>query len=185
MFTDRYSNLTIVLLFLYPFPVLQVFFLPMSNTIITGFKDDTIFGWESDTLNCKYQLPIPPGKTPHYKAYAPTRYGICTALHRNLFMSLNKRSDMLSFTCLLVVNFNLGSWLWNMTQTSYLTAYQCCTNEFLSNNTLILNLYQKAYIFKPPSFIGPLGASSVWIVHLSVCLSVGLSVCPSVIPSCL
>ncbi|KAK3086503.1 hypothetical protein FSP39_019322 [Pinctada imbricata] len=55
--------------------IVQVFFLPMSNTIITGFKDDTIFGWESDTLNCKYQLPVPPGNTPHYKAYAITRDG--------------------------------------------------------------------------------------------------------------
>lgn len=54
--------------------IFQVFFLPLSNTIITGFKDDTIFAWESDTLNCKYQLPVPPGKSPHYKAYAPTRW---------------------------------------------------------------------------------------------------------------
>lgn len=54
--------------------IFQVFFLPLSNTIITGFKDDTIFAWESDTLNCKYQLPVPPGKSPHYKAYTPTRW---------------------------------------------------------------------------------------------------------------
>ncbi|KAL5021911.1 hypothetical protein ScPMuIL_001066 [Solemya velum] len=55
--------------------IVQVFFLPLSNTIVTCFKDDTIFAWESDTLKCKYQLPVPPGKSPNYKAYAATRDG--------------------------------------------------------------------------------------------------------------
>lgn len=68
--------------------LLQVFFLPLSNTIITGFKDDTIFGWESDTLNCKYQLPVPPGKSPHYKAYAPTRWS----------------TIFIQFSCMLLLN---------------------------------------------------------------------------------
>ena len=40
--------------------ILKVFFLPLSNTIITCFKDDSIFGWESDSLQCKFQLPVPP-----------------------------------------------------------------------------------------------------------------------------
>ena len=39
--------------------ILKVFFLPLSNTIITCFKDDSIFGWEADTLQCKFQLPVP------------------------------------------------------------------------------------------------------------------------------
>ncbi|KAK3746386.1 hypothetical protein QZH41_018222 [Actinostola sp. cb2023] len=53
------------------------FFLPLSNTIITCFKDDSIFAWDSESLNCKYQLPIPPddGKSPHYKDLATSRDG--------------------------------------------------------------------------------------------------------------
>ncbi|XP_038069604.1 TBC1 domain family member 31-like [Patiria miniata] len=53
----------------------KVFFLPLSNTILTCFRDDSIFAWESDTLQCKYQLPIPPGDRPHYKAFATPRDG--------------------------------------------------------------------------------------------------------------
>lgn len=61
-------------MFLLPF---QGFFLPLSNTIITCFKDDSIFAWDSESLNCKYQLPIPPdeGKNPHYKDLATPRDG--------------------------------------------------------------------------------------------------------------
>lgn len=55
--------------------IVQVFFLPLSNVIITGFKDDTIFAWESDTLKCKYQLPIPPGNSPHYRTFVSTKNG--------------------------------------------------------------------------------------------------------------
>lgn len=53
------------------------FFLPLSNTIVTCFKDDSIFAWDSESLNCKYQLPIPPdnSKTPHYKDLATPRDG--------------------------------------------------------------------------------------------------------------
>lgn len=69
--------------------ILQVFFLPLSNTIITGFRDDTIFAWESDSLTCKYQLPVPPGKTPHYKTFAATRDGrILAAGGRTRFIHL-------------------------------------------------------------------------------------------------
>ncbi|ESO96315.1 hypothetical protein LOTGIDRAFT_227074 [Lottia gigantea] len=56
-------------------PLLKAFFLPISNTIITCFKDDSIFGWESETLSCKYQLPVPDGDSPHYKVFATTRDG--------------------------------------------------------------------------------------------------------------
>ncbi|OBS67011.1 hypothetical protein A6R68_04445, partial [Neotoma lepida] len=38
----------------------KVFFLPFSNTILSCFKDNSIFAWECDTLFCKYQLPAPP-----------------------------------------------------------------------------------------------------------------------------
>ncbi|XP_070574109.1 TBC1 domain family member 31-like [Ptychodera flava] len=55
--------------------ILKVFFLPLSNTIMTCFKDDSIFAWESDTLQCKYQLTIPPGKKPGYKAFSTPRDG--------------------------------------------------------------------------------------------------------------
>lgn len=69
--------------------IVQVFFLPLSNTIITGFRDDTIFAWESDTLTCKFQLPTPPGKPPHYKAFAATRDGrILAAGGRSRFIHL-------------------------------------------------------------------------------------------------
>lgn len=78
--------------------IFQVFFLPLSNTIITGFKDDTIFGWESDTLNCKYQLPVPPGKSPHYKAYAPTRWSTFT----------------IHFSCMLLLNIATTSYILQM-----------------------------------------------------------------------
>ncbi|KAK2844226.1 hypothetical protein Q5P01_010885 [Channa striata] len=52
----------------------KVFFLPLSNTILSCFSDDSIFAWESDTLFCKYQLPVPDcGPKISYKAFAVTR----------------------------------------------------------------------------------------------------------------
>lgn len=69
--------------------IVQVCFLPLSNTIITAFKDDTIFAWESDTLNCKYQLPIPPGKKPSYRTFAATKDGrVLAAGGRSRFIHL-------------------------------------------------------------------------------------------------
>ncbi|KAG7474161.1 TBC1 domain family member 31 [Solea senegalensis] len=54
----------------------RVFFLPQSNTILSCFSDDSIFAWESDTLFCKYQLPVPDcGPKISYKAFALTRDG--------------------------------------------------------------------------------------------------------------
>ncbi|KAL2084281.1 hypothetical protein ACEWY4_019799 [Coilia grayii] len=54
----------------------RVFFLPLSNTIISCFNDGSIFAWESDTLFCKYQLSAPQdGPKIHYKAFAVTRDG--------------------------------------------------------------------------------------------------------------
>ncbi|KAI0219941.1 TBC1 domain family member 31 [Lamellibrachia satsuma] len=53
----------------------QVFFLPLSNTIMTCFKDDSIFAWESDSLTCKYQLHTPEEKSPHFKTFTASKDG--------------------------------------------------------------------------------------------------------------
>ncbi|XP_041045482.1 TBC1 domain family member 31 isoform X2 [Carcharodon carcharias] len=54
----------------------KVYFLPLSNTIISCFRDDSIFAWESDTLHCKYQLPVPEDESRiTYRAFAVTRDG--------------------------------------------------------------------------------------------------------------
>ncbi|XP_064010298.1 TBC1 domain family member 31 isoform X2 [Pogoniulus pusillus] len=54
----------------------KVFFLPLSNTIISCFKDNSVFAWEFDTLHCKYQLPTPvEGSVLLYKVFAVTRDG--------------------------------------------------------------------------------------------------------------
>ena len=55
----------------------QVLFLPLSNTIVTCFKDDSLFVWDSETLKCKFQLPVPPqeSKQHHYRALATPRDG--------------------------------------------------------------------------------------------------------------
>lgn len=71
----------------------RVFFLPLSNTILSCFSDDSIFAWESDTLSCKYQLPVPDvGPQISYKAFAVTRDG------RNLVSA--GRSNLLHLWCL-------------------------------------------------------------------------------------
>lgn len=55
----------------------QVFFLPLSNTLVTCFKDNSIFAWDSEGLQCKYQLPVPPEneKQAQYKAMATPKDG--------------------------------------------------------------------------------------------------------------
>ncbi|KAJ7360430.1 hypothetical protein OS493_015531 [Desmophyllum pertusum] len=55
----------------------QVLYLPLSNTIVTCFKDDSLFVWDSETLKCKFQLPVPPeeAKQSHYRALATPRDG--------------------------------------------------------------------------------------------------------------
>lgn len=71
----------------------RVFFLPLSNTILSCFSDDSIFAWESDTLFCKYQLPVPEsGPRISYKAFAVTRDG------RSLVSG--GRSNLLHLWCL-------------------------------------------------------------------------------------
>ncbi|XP_034553747.1 TBC1 domain family member 31 [Notolabrus celidotus] len=71
----------------------RVFFLPLSNTILSCFSDDSIFAWESDTLFCKYQLPVPnSGPKISYKAFAVTRDGKSLAA--------GGRSNLLHLWCL-------------------------------------------------------------------------------------
>ncbi|NXN62094.1 TBC31 protein, partial [Rynchops niger] len=54
----------------------KVFFLPLSNTILSCFKDNSVFAWEFDTLHCKYRLPTPvEGSALLYKVFAVTRDG--------------------------------------------------------------------------------------------------------------
>uniref|UniRef100_A0A673A1J7 TBC1 domain family member 31 n=1 Tax=Sphaeramia orbicularis TaxID=375764 RepID=A0A673A1J7_9TELE len=73
--------------------VQRVFFLPFTNTILSCFNDDSIFAWESDTLFCKYQLPVPDsGPRISYKAFAITRDG------RSLVCG--GRSNLLHLWCL-------------------------------------------------------------------------------------
>ncbi|KAI3361372.1 hypothetical protein L3Q82_013551, partial [Scortum barcoo] len=73
--------------------VQKVFFLPLSNTILSCFSDDSIFAWESDTLFCKYQLPVPDSGTKiSYKAFTVTRDG------RSL--AAGGRSNLLHLWCL-------------------------------------------------------------------------------------
>ncbi|XP_062394922.1 TBC1 domain family member 31 [Sardina pilchardus] len=71
----------------------RVFFLPLSNTILSCFNDDSIFAWESDTLFCKFQLSVPQdGPQIHYKAFAITRDGKTLAA--------GGRSNLLHLWCL-------------------------------------------------------------------------------------
>nr|XP_057910143.1 TBC1 domain family member 31 [Doryrhamphus excisus] len=71
----------------------KVFFLPHSNTILSCFNDDSIFAWESDTLVCKYQLPVPDyGPRIFYKTFAVTRDG--------KILAAGGRSNLLHLWCL-------------------------------------------------------------------------------------
>ncbi|KAA8591499.1 hypothetical protein FQN60_016873 [Etheostoma spectabile] len=71
----------------------RVFFLPLSNTILSCFSDDSIFAWESDMLICKYQLPVLDcGPKISYKAFAVTRDGKSLAA--------GGRSNLLHLWCL-------------------------------------------------------------------------------------
>jgi len=54
---------------------IQVFFLPMSSTIMMCFKDDSIFAWDSETMQSLYHLHVPtPGeKSLGFKAFAVSK----------------------------------------------------------------------------------------------------------------
>ena len=72
----------------------QVFFLPMSNTILSCFKDDSIHAWEADSLEYKYQIPPPFGPAPHYRAFAASRDGsLLVAGGRSSFIHLWKMEN--------------------------------------------------------------------------------------------
>ncbi|XP_054638968.1 TBC1 domain family member 31 isoform X2 [Dunckerocampus dactyliophorus] len=71
----------------------KVFFLPHRNTILSCFNDDSIFAWESGTLVCKYQLPVPDcGPRIFYKTFAVTGDGKTLAA--------GGRSNLLHLWCL-------------------------------------------------------------------------------------
>ncbi|XP_062521814.1 TBC1 domain family member 31-like isoform X2 [Corticium candelabrum] len=57
--------------------VQKAFFLPLSNTILTCFKDDSIMAWEADTFCYRYRLCLPDSTThsPQLRAYATTQDG--------------------------------------------------------------------------------------------------------------
>ena len=50
-----------------------MFFLPTSNTLISCFKDDSVFAWDCDTMKCLYQLNSPTSEKPMYKCLAATK----------------------------------------------------------------------------------------------------------------
>ena len=49
--------------------------MPLTNIILSCFKDDSIHAWESESLEYKYQIPPPFGPTPHYRAFAVPQDG--------------------------------------------------------------------------------------------------------------
>ncbi|XP_011603682.2 TBC1 domain family member 31 isoform X1 [Takifugu rubripes] len=76
-----------------PVDIQRVFFLPFSNTILSCFSDDSIFAWESDTLSCKYQLPVPDsGSQISYKAFAVS--------HDGRSLAAGGRSNLIHLWCL-------------------------------------------------------------------------------------
>ena len=58
--------------------LLQVFFQPLSNVIITCFKDDSVHAWDAATMDYLYHLPPPPlppcylASSPRFRAFATT-----------------------------------------------------------------------------------------------------------------
>ncbi len=77
--------ITIIMLFVCLFVCLlfclQVFFQPLSKTIVTCFKDDSVHAWDSHSLSYKYQLPPPYGPTPHYRCALSYSAGLLSRLH--------------------------------------------------------------------------------------------------------
>lgn len=55
--------------------VQDVFFVPLCDTIVSCFKDDSIHAWDSTNLEYRYQIPPPFGPTPHYRAFAVPQDG--------------------------------------------------------------------------------------------------------------
>lgn len=80
--------------------LLQVFFLPASNIMLSCFSDDSIFTWETDGLVCKHQLPVPDsGPKISYKAFAATQ---CVCHHKQRYLLKNNNlmiTNSESLTC--------------------------------------------------------------------------------------
>ncbi|XP_065177540.1 TBC1 domain family member 31-like [Sycon ciliatum] len=55
--------------------VQQALFLPISNTLITCFKDDSIFAWTIDSLQYQYRLVVHDGPAPKFRALAASSDG--------------------------------------------------------------------------------------------------------------
>uniref|UniRef100_UPI00358F1C90 TBC1 domain family member 31-like n=2 Tax=Myxine glutinosa TaxID=7769 RepID=UPI00358F1C90 len=56
--------------------VQTVFFFPVGHTILSCFKDNSIFAWDGDSLSCKYQLPVPTNSPEvNYKCFAVSGNG--------------------------------------------------------------------------------------------------------------
>ncbi len=53
---------------------LKAFFCPVSNYILTCFRDDSILVWDAKNLEFKYQLVVPEKNPPFYRAFAVTKY---------------------------------------------------------------------------------------------------------------
>eukprot|EP00794_Sanderia_malayensis_P018697 gene18697-20585_t len=53
--------------------VQEVFFLPTSNTLVSCFKDDSVFAWDCDTMKCLYQLNSPMDSKPMYRCLATSQ----------------------------------------------------------------------------------------------------------------
>ena len=51
----------------------QAFFCPVSNYILTCFRDDSILVWDAKNLEFKYQLAVPDKNPPFYRAFAVTK----------------------------------------------------------------------------------------------------------------
>jgi WD40 repeat protein len=76
----------------------DVFFLPVTDNILTCFKDDSIHTWETSTLAYNFLLPRPSGPSPHYRAFALTQDGqLLAAGGRSQYLHLwDMRSHTLS-----------------------------------------------------------------------------------------
>ncbi|CAF1135236.1 unnamed protein product [Adineta ricciae] len=53
----------------------RAFFCPVSNYILTCFRDDSILVWDAKNLEFKYQLVVPEKNPPFYRAFAVTNDG--------------------------------------------------------------------------------------------------------------
>ncbi|CAF0809776.1 unnamed protein product [Didymodactylos carnosus] len=53
----------------------RAFFCPVTNYILTCFRDDSILVWEAKNLEFKYQLLVPDKTPPYYRCFAVTNDG--------------------------------------------------------------------------------------------------------------